>query len=75
MPDDKLQMKIITSNSFQTIEEKLLKLVKIISKTEIDDFYKDILKVKISEDVSKRLITFFNKIKNSEKILYPLSQR
>ena len=38
-------------------------------------YYEDILNVKINKDVWKRFIDFFNNIKKSDKIIYPLSQR
>ena len=75
MPSDELQINILMNNSSINISEKLEKLTPIITKTEIDEYFSEIKKVTISYDISKRLVEFFNEIKKSDKILYPLSQR
>ncbi|MGB2111431.1 MAG: hypothetical protein ACPHY8_06545 [Patescibacteria group bacterium] len=75
MPSDELQINILMNNSSINISEKLEKLTPIITKTEIDEYFSEIKNVTISYDISKRLVEFFNEIKKSDKILYPLSQR
>lgn len=75
MPDNKLQLEILKNNSYITLESKLNKLNWIISEEELDIYYKEIIKIKINDDVWIRFIRFFNEIKKSNKIIYPLSQR
>lgn len=74
-PSDELQKNIITSNIFDSLWETIEKLGQIITREESENFFTHIKNVKISDDVAKRLVNFFNYIKQSEKILYPISQR
>jgi hypothetical protein len=68
-------MKIIMNNSFKQLEENLENIEQMITKEELNNFYQDILQVEITENIAKKMVTFFEKIKDSEKIIYPLSQR
>lgn len=74
-PSDEIQLDIICNNSHFALEKKLDWLAQIITKDEINKHYQKISEIQISETLWKRYIAFFNGIKNSENILYPLSQR
>jgi hypothetical protein len=41
----------------------------------LENYYKEITNIKISPEIAKRLVLFFELIKENEKILYPISQR
>ncbi len=75
MPSDELQIDILMNNASINIAEKLENLKPLITKNEIDIYFAEIKKVNISYDIVKRFVKFFNEIKKSDKILYPLSQR
>ncbi len=75
MPLDKLQKEIIVNNSYISLDENLKKIKSIISKSQLKKHFENILKVNVSEEVANRMVSFFNEIKNSAKIIYPLSQR
>ena len=74
-PSDEMQLDIIRDKQFMSLAQKLEKLSQIISKQDIDEHIQSISQVEISETLWKRFIAFFKLIKNSENILYPLSQR
>lgn len=75
MPNDELQIEILMNNNSLNISKKLENIETIIKKDELDNYFDEIKNVTISYDVSKRMVDFFNQIRQSDKILYPLSQR
>lgn len=75
MPNDELQIEILMNNNSLNISKKLENIETIITKDELDNYFDEIKNVTISYDVSKRMVDFFNQIRQSDKILYPLSQR
>ena len=74
-PTDELQLEIITNNFYNLISEKINNLEQIFDKKELDECFLKIQDVKISQEIAKRLVMFFNLIKTSDKIIYPISQR
>jgi len=74
-PSDSLQLGIITSNSHLSLEADIQSLQSVISRDEIHYHGKKISAVLISETLANRLIEFFKLLTESDKLLYPLSQR
>lgn len=74
-PDDKTQIEILINNWNENITNKLNSLEQVIDLEYINNSYKEIQKVKISEDIAKKLVYFFNLIWDSKDIIYPISQR
>jgi MoxR-like ATPase len=74
-PSHELQQKIITTNFYDSIQEYIWSLTQIITLEEWDDYFKKIKNIKINDDVARRFVLFFHFIRESEKILYPISQR
>lgn len=74
-PSDEMQKNIIMQGGNDAIFDTLESLTQILSKEERQSFFDHSKAVTISDDVAKRMVAFFNLIKNSDKILYPLSQR
>jgi len=74
-PSDEIQKNIIINNFYNSITNKIDSLKQIITNDDLDKYYTEIQNIKISEEIIKKLVLFFNFIKESEKILYPISQR
>ncbi len=74
-PNSSLQKEFILNNTYETIKEEVNSLSSLFEKEELDTYYSEIKKITISEEIAKKLVIFFENIKKSDKILYPLSQR
>lgn len=75
IPDDELQLEIILNNSHLLLQEKLKNIKSVINKEDLKIYNEHINNITISNNIWKRMVDFFNKIRSSDKIIYPLSQR
>jgi MoxR-like ATPase len=74
-PSKELQQKILLQNTALTINSKIENLSPIFEKHELDEIWEAIYQIHVDEKIAKRLVDFFENIKNHQNILYPLSQR
>lgn len=74
-PSNDLQQTIIMTHFYDSIQDTLACLSPILTFEEWEEYFQQIKNIKISEDIAKRLVSFFHLIKENEKILYPISQR
>lgn len=74
-PSKELQENLIVNNWFDKITQNIDLLEPIITKDELKIFQNDIKNIAISKDLAQRLVSFFELINTSDKIIYPISQR
>jgi len=75
VPNDELQLSIITKNTPVTLSESIGELGTVISSEEIQYHEVKISEVLVSDTLAKRFIKFFKLLWDSSKLMYPLSQR
>lgn len=75
IPNNKLQLDLIINNKLNSLSSKLENLSPLINKEDLDKYFIDINNVIINKEVWVRFVKFFNEIKISNDIMYPLSQR
>ena len=74
-PEDALQLEIIKNNSYASLTEKLETLQPCITKEDIKYHRQKISEIQINDTLWRRFVSFFNHLKLSDDLLYPLSQR
>jgi MoxR-like ATPase len=75
MPDDSLQIEIISKNLYSNIHKQVMNITPTMMIEDILYHEQHIAKIIINETLAKKFVRFFSLIKNSDEILYPLSQR
>lgn len=74
-PWDDLQLDIIMKNTYHEIEDSIASIPQIMSKSDIFYHLNKISEVSIHEVFWKSLLRFFEWVRSSDSIVYPLSQR
>jgi hypothetical protein len=75
MPNDALQIEIISKNLYSHLENDIRNILPIMGKQDIIFHQQKISEIIINETLAKKFVQFFSLIKDSNEILYPLSQR
>jgi len=75
VPNDDMQLRIITQNTPLTLSDDINRLDTVITSKEIHYHEEKISEVLVSDTLAKRFIKFFKLLGESNKLMYPLSQR